>query len=72
VPNSSRKLFLAWAAKRRQVIDLEDQVAASDGAASAATSELTGELQRTRAEAETVLQQALETFHMEMRERGLE
>ena len=71
MPNSSRNLFLAWTAKHRQVIALEDRVAAADGA-SAPAGDLAGELQRTRAEAEAALQHALETFHAELRERGLE
>lgn len=72
MPNSSRKLFQAWAAKRHQVIALEDRLAAVDGAAGGAQTELAAELQATRAEAEAALQQALEAFHAELRERGLE
>lgn len=70
--NVSRKLFQAWAAKRRQVIDLEDRLAAADPAGGAPVGELEAELVRVRAEAETILQQALEAFHAELRERGLE
>jgi hypothetical protein len=72
VPTSSRKLFLSWAAKRRQILELEDRLAAADSAAGAATDELAAELQRVREETEQLLREALETFHAEMRERGLE
>jgi hypothetical protein len=72
VATSSRKLFQAWAAKRHQVIELEDRLAAADGAAGAATGELAAQLQQARTEADTALQQALEAFHAELRERGLE
>ena len=69
---SSRKLFQAWAARRRQIIELEDRLAAADGAQGPSTSELDAELQRVRAEAEQLLREALEAFHGELRERGLE
>jgi hypothetical protein len=72
VPTSSRKLFQSWAAKRRQVVELEDALAAADTAAGAPTTELAAELERVRAEAEQVLREALEAFHGELRERGLE
>lgn len=72
MPNSSLKLFQAWAAKRHQVIELEDRLAAADSATGVPATELATELQRARTEAETVLQQALEAFHAELRERGLE
>ncbi len=72
MPTSSRKLFQAWAATRRQIIDLEDRLAAADGAADASTNELAAELQRVRTDAEQLLREALEAFHGELRERGLE
>ena len=69
---SSRKLFLAWAGKRRQVVELEDRLMALDGAAPAESAALAEQLEGLRAEAEQVLAQALEAFHSELRERGLE
>lgn len=71
-PPNSRKLFLAWAEKRRHVVDLEDRLAALDGAAPAESAVLSGQLQGVRADAEQVLAKALEAFHSELRERGLE
>jgi hypothetical protein len=71
-PPASRKLFLAWAGKRRQVVELEDRLAALDGAAPAESAQLADTLKDVRADADQVLAQALEAFHAELRERGLE
>lgn len=70
VPSSSR-LFQLWAQRRKDVFALEDRLAAAE-AGSADAAALREQLQQARADADRLVAQALDAFHAEMRERGLE
>jgi DNA-binding LacI/PurR family transcriptional regulator len=67
----SVKLFTAWAAKHKQVLEIEDQweIAVRDNHASADA--LRQQLTTARQEAERMLSQAQAVFHEELKERGI-
>lgn len=69
-PNSV-KLFTAWAAKHKQVLQLEDlwNVAARNGHPHADA--LQTELVAAREEAQHMLAEAQRTFHEELKARGI-
>lgn len=69
-PNSV-KLFTAWAAKHKQVLEIEDRwnVAVRDNHPQAAA--LQDELAGARAEALRMLAQAQSVFHEELKARGI-
>lgn len=69
-PNSV-KLFTAWAAKHKQVIEIEDRwnIAVRDSHPGADV--LKQQLVAARHEAERMLSQAQAVFHEEQKERGI-
>lgn len=71
VSPSSVKLFTAWAAKHKQVLDIEDRwnVAVRDNHPSAPLLQL--ELAHARLDSERMLAQAQGAFHEELKARGL-
>lgn len=70
VPQTSIRLFNAWAAQHKRVIALEDQLAAAQQEGGA-TEELAGQVAAARAEAERMLEEARAQFRNELKERGL-
>ena len=69
-PNSV-KLFTAWAAKHKQVLELEDRwnIAVRDNHPAAA--DLQQELADARIQTERMLAQAQSVFHEELKARGI-
>jgi hypothetical protein len=72
VPTPSNQLFQAWAARHRRLVDLEDRLKLAQEASSDDLDALTRELATWRGETSEALRQAMDAFHAEMRERGLE
>ena len=69
-PNSV-KLFTAWAAKHKQVLELEDRwiIAVREQHPSAGT--LEQELEDARVQSDRMLAQAQTVFHEELKARGI-
>jgi hypothetical protein len=71
VPQTSIKLFHAWAAKHKEAVALEDQLAAARQDGAPELEPLAIRVRATREEAEQMLQVALTKFRSELQERGL-
>jgi hypothetical protein len=68
VATESNRLFLLWAAKHKQAIELEEELAQADGSASP---ELVVRVSDAQGEALALLARAKEAFNAELAERGL-
>lgn len=69
-PNSV-KLFTAWAAKHKEVLAIEDRWNAALQNDPATADAIRLELERARADAQGMLEQAQSLFHAELRARGI-
>jgi len=69
-PNSV-KLFTAWAAKHKQVLELEDRWNAAVRDQHPTADDLQRELAEARVQSESMLAQAQSVFHDELKARGI-
>lgn len=65
-------LFLAWAAQRRTLVDLEDRLESATRARSPEAESLRAQVESLRAAADRLLEEAKRAFHAELHQKGLE
>lgn len=71
MPQTSIKLFTAWAAKHKEVIALQDQLAIAQRDGLPGTDQLARSVDETKAVSERMLAEAQALFHSELQERGI-
>lgn len=71
MPQTSVKLFTAWAAKHKELIALQDQLSAAQSDALPDAVHLSVRVDETKAVSERLLAAALEMFRSELQERGI-
>jgi hypothetical protein len=71
MPQTSIQLFIAWAAKHKELIALQDQLAAAEREGLADAARLAENVKQVKAAAEQMLADALASFHSELQSRGI-
>lgn len=71
MPQTSVKLFTAWAAKHKEMIALQDQLALAQRDGLPGADQLARNVDETKAVSERMLAEAKALFRSELRERGL-
>lgn len=71
MPQTSVKLFTAWAAKHKEMIALQDELALAQRDGSPGADQLARNVDATKAVSERMLAEAMALFRSELRERGI-
>jgi hypothetical protein len=71
VPQTSVKLYTAWAAKHKELIALQDQLAAAQRDGLPDAERLLRSVEEAAARAEQMLAEAKALFHSELQARGI-